>query len=76
MDFKQLSNRICTISGSFVDLRKFNYIYVDKTREIYDLASQRDFFFLSRPRRFGKSTIVSTLDELFRHGVSPYDGHD
>ena len=45
MDFKQLSNRICTISGSFVDLRKFNYIYVDKTREIYDLASQRDFFF-------------------------------
>ena len=43
-----------------------NYIYVDKTREILSLALSGKYFFLSRPRRFGKSVLVSTLSELFR----------
>ena len=43
-----------------------NYVYVDKTREILQLVHSGKYFFLSRPRRFGKSVLVSTLYELFR----------
>jgi hypothetical protein len=43
-----------------------NYIYVDKTKYIYDLFSRGSrYYFLSRPRRFGKSLLISTLKELF-----------
>jgi hypothetical protein len=43
------------------------YLYVDKTAHIFRLISQGgDYFFLSRPRRFGKSLLVSTLKELFQ----------
>ncbi|MEN9609448.1 MAG: hypothetical protein RLZZ628_262 [Bacteroidota bacterium] len=40
-------------------------IYVDKTKNIYQLVTQRKYVFLSRPRRFGKSLLVSTMKELF-----------
>ena len=42
-------------------------LYVDKTKEIYNLlsANENNFFFLSRPRRFGKSLLISTLEEIF-----------
>jgi len=36
------------------------FVYVDKTTQIYDLASTGQYYFLSRPRRFGKSLLVST----------------
>jgi Predicted AAA-ATPase/PD-(D/E)XK nuclease superfamily len=44
-----------------------NYLYVDKTKYIYPLVNgtKGDYFFLSRPRRFGKSLLISTLKELF-----------
>lgn len=42
-----------------------NYLYIDKTELIYRLASQHSPFFLSRPRRFGKSLLISTLYALF-----------
>lgn len=42
-----------------------NYLYVDKTRYIHKMASEGMFYFLSRPRRFGKSLLVSTLQALF-----------
>lgn len=42
------------------------YIYVDKTEYIYDLVTKGQFYFLSRPRRFGKSLLISTLESLFR----------
>ena len=42
-----------------------NYLYIDKTQYIYNLVSQRGYYFLSRPRRFGKSLLISTLQELF-----------
>lgn len=43
-----------------------NYLYVDKTKDIYNLlTSDGIFFFLSRPRRFGKSLLVTTLKEIF-----------
>lgn len=48
-------------------LRQDNLVYIDKTRFIYNLVSGNGYyFFLSRPRRFGKSLLVSTLKELFQ----------
>ena len=41
------------------------YLYVDKTKEIMPLFESGKFYFLSRPRRFGKSLLVSTLKEIF-----------
>lgn len=61
---------------SFREIRLNNYVYVDKTAFIYKLARDRKPKFLCRPRRFGKSTVVSTLEELFLHGVQAYDGHE
>lgn len=61
---------------NFADLRAADKIYVDKTNFIFNLAQDNIPKFLSRPRRFGKSTIVSTLEELFTHGIKGYDGHD
>ncbi len=50
----------------FQKLRTCNMLYVDKTRQIYDIARLNAPFFLARPRRFGKSLLCSTLDYLFR----------
>ncbi len=52
--------------SSFKIMTKENYLYIDKTQYIYNIfiAGNR-FYFLSRPRRFGKSLLVSTLKELF-----------
>lgn len=43
-----------------------NYVYVDKTEVLHTLVTEGKYFFLSRPRRFGKSVTLSTLYELFR----------
>ena len=51
---------------SFEKLRRGNYVYVDKTRQLFDLVENGASFFLSRPRRFGKSLLLSTLDALYR----------
>ena len=50
---------------SFEDIRNNNYLYVDKTEEIYNLISSGKVYFLSRPRRFGKSLLISTLHAFF-----------
>ena len=50
---------------SFEELRKGNYVYVDKTALIYRLVESGKYYFLSRPRRFGKSLLVSTLEAYF-----------
>ncbi len=42
-----------------------NCIYVDKTEIIYKLVTEGDYYFLSRPRRFGKSLLVNTIKELY-----------
>lgn len=49
----------------FEDLRNFNCLYVDKTALIYKLTNSGKYYFLSRPRRFGKSLLVSTLEAYF-----------
>ncbi|AIN94539.1 ATP-binding protein [Treponema putidum] len=50
---------------SFEDLRVKNFIYVDKTEYVSKLAAENKVFFLSRPRRFGKSLFLSTLKAYF-----------
>ena len=49
---------------SFSTLREGNYVYIDKTDLVYSLA-QEHVCFLSRPRRFGKSLLISTLQAYF-----------
>ena len=53
--------------NDYKDLIRGNFIYVDKTRYIYELTKRgKGIYFLSRPRRFGKSLLLSTLGCLFR----------
>ena len=47
---------------SFEKIRKENYVYIDKTDLIYRLVNDGTIYFLSRPRRFGKSLLVSTIE--------------
>ena len=49
----------------FEKLRDSGYVYVDKTALVYKLASEGSYYFLSRPRRFGKSLLLSTLEAYF-----------
>ena len=49
----------------FEDLRKRNFLYVDKTSYIYKLSHEGKPYFLSRPRRFGKSLLLSTMEAYF-----------
>ena len=51
---------------NFESLRKDGYLYVDKTALIYQLAKRGRYYFLSRPRRFGKSLLISTLEAYFQ----------
>lgn len=51
---------------SFDKIREDGYIYVDKTALIYDLVKNGNIYFLSRPRRFGKILLISTLDCYFK----------
>jgi len=50
---------------TFSKLRDNDYLYVDKTDIIYNLVTEGSYYFLSRPRRFGKSLLISTLQALF-----------
>ncbi|WP_197971950.1 AAA family ATPase [Treponema zioleckii] len=50
---------------SFERIRSENYIYVDKTQFVYELANLSRPYFLSRPRRFGKSLLLSTFRAYF-----------
>lgn len=51
---------------SFQKLREDGYAYVDKTALVYQLATTGSYYFLSRPRRFGKSLLISTLEAYFQ----------
>ena len=50
---------------NFEKLREGGYTYIDKTAQIYKLATSGTYYFLSRPRRFGKSLLISTMDAYF-----------
>ena len=47
-------------------IRKGGYFYIDKTALIYQLVKSGRYYFLSRPRRFGKSLLISTLEAYSR----------
>ncbi|MBD5385282.1 ATP-binding protein [bacterium] len=51
---------------SFAKLRGEGYIYVDKTEYLYKLIKTKGYYFLSRPRRFGKSLLLSTLEGYYQ----------
>ena len=51
---------------NFEQLRNNNCVYVDKTELVYKLTHTDQVYFLSRPRRFGKSLLVSTLEAYFQ----------
>ncbi len=59
---------------SFVKLRTGGFIYVDKTRYIYDLTRNSSQYFLSRPRRFGKSLFLSTLKAYWEGRKELFEG--
>lgn len=58
---------------SFEKIRKGGYVYVDKTDLVYRLA-EGSTFFLSRPRRFGKSLLISTLKAYFEGRRDLFEG--
>ncbi len=61
-------------TSSFKRIREAGWLYVDKTKWIYKLLNSGMCFFLSRPRRFGKSLTVNTLKELFRGNKELFKG--
>ncbi|MCL2156420.1 MAG: ATP-binding protein [Methanobrevibacter sp.] len=52
--------------STFQEIIEDNYVYVDKTKYIHKVINTGKLYFLSRPRRFGKSLLISTLEELFK----------
>jgi hypothetical protein len=58
----------------FRSMRTGNFVYVDKTKHLYPIAEKQGAYFLSRPRRFGKSLLVSTLKELFSGQRDLFEG--
>lgn len=59
---------------TFSQLREDGYVYVDKTDLIYQLASRGKIYFLSRPRRFGKSLMLSTLEAYYEGRKELFEG--
>ena len=59
---------------SFDHIREDGFVYVDKTDLVYDLVQKGSIYFLSRPRRFGKSLLVSTLACYFQGRKELFDG--
>ncbi len=57
--------RLPTGRQNFKEIIEKNLIYVDKTHQIYELILEGSLYFLSRPRRFGKSLLISTLEHIF-----------
>ena len=51
---------------TFSEIVQEDYLYIDKTETIYHLITSGKVYFLSRPRRFGKSLLLSTLDAIFK----------
>ena len=59
---------------TFSEIRENNYLYVDKTASVYKLVKSNKYVFLSRPRRFGRSLLVSTLQSYFEGKKTLFEG--
>ncbi|MCL2804909.1 MAG: ATP-binding protein [Treponema sp.] len=73
-----MNKRKMPIGGiqTFSELRRNYDVYVDKTRHIYEMADRYKAVFLSRPRRFGKSVLCSTIETLFKGQKESFAGLD
>jgi hypothetical protein len=61
---------------TFEEIRNEGYLYVDKTKYLIELIDNGKVYFLSRPRRFGKSVTISTFDALFSGKKDLFKGLD
>jgi len=59
---------------NFREIIKDDYFYVDKTQYIYSLLNDASYYFLSRPRRFGKSLLLDTISEVFKGEKQLFEG--
>ena len=70
-----MSSKIYPIGiQNFESLRKDGFFYIDKTEIIYRLVKTGRYYFLSRPRRFGKSLLISTLEAYFQGKKELFQG--
>ena len=59
---------------TFEDIRNEDFVYVDKTKHLFNLVRKKGVYFLSRPRRFGKSLTLSTLEAMFQGKAELFKG--
>ena len=72
---KNMSKKIYPIGiQNFEKLRREGYFYIDKTAWVYQLVKTGSYYFLSRPRRFGKSLLISTLEAYFQGKKELFQG--
>ena len=70
-----MSNKIYPIGiQNFEKIRNDGYFYIDKTALMYQMVKTGSYYFLSRPRRFGKSLLVSTLEAYFQGKKELFEG--
>lgn len=70
-----MSNKIYPIGiQNFEKIRREGFFYVDKTALIYQMIKTGSYYFLSRPRRFGKSLLISTLEAYFQGKKELFEG--
>ncbi|WP_300694218.1 ATP-binding protein [uncultured Phocaeicola sp.] len=70
-----MSNKIYPIGiQNFEKIRQDGYFYIDKTALVYRMVKTGSYYFLSRPRRFGKSLLISTLEAYFQGKKELFDG--
>jgi len=62
---EETMKRLSVDVSNFPTMIEDDYLYIDKTQIIHHLITKRRLYFLSRPRRFGKSLLISTLAEIF-----------
>ena len=66
--------RIATSLAEFEEIITEDYIYVDKTKYLYEIISKDKYYFLSRPRRFGKTLFVNTLEKFYEGKRELFEG--
>jgi len=71
---KQNLKRLPIGISTFSKIREEDYLYIDKTKEAYELITNHSYAFLSRPRRFGKSLFIDTLQEIFEGNRGLFEG--
>ena len=70
-----MSNKIYPIGiQNFEKIRNDGYFYIDKTALMYQMVKTGSYYFLSRPRRFGKSLLISTLEAYFQGKKELFEG--